>query len=337
MLEINWNEGVVNDPVKLADYIELTIAIDSEHEGMVFTHADFVNSVQDTPYNDIEDSFLEGDEVDETKCHFEDALSLIERRRQWLGSLHPFVVDGDEVRLVPGSDRDEWTPYVFLLACSHYASITGKGPRLETEFEKICKEAMKALFSESADVFLFSQFSRDRAKLGRSAREAVKNLAAMLNTSMVRPEEDIPTGPNEFGIDIIAIDALDDRLGYPFFAFAQCTVSQSSREWGRKNSEARADHGLAAYILLNVQHPNFLFIPHLPREDFDTLDESVLPHEISNCVFCDRYRICKALHRLAYFRDGEPRRFIAEIIDAFLDSYGAKLCSDSLSDFTPTA
>ena len=325
MLEINWNEGVVNDPVRLADYIELTIAIDSEHGGLAFTHADFVNAVQDAPYNDIEDSFLEWDEMDETKCHFEDALSLIERRHQWLGSLHPFVVEGDEVRLAPGSGRDGWTPYIFLLACSHHASISGKGPRLETEFEKICKEAMKSFFNESAYVFLFSQFSEDRARLGRSAREAVKNLAAMLNTRIAIPEENIPTGSNEFGIDIVAIDTLDDRLGYPFFAFAQCTVSQYPQVWGRKNSEARADHGLAEYILLNIQHPNLLFIPHLPRKDLDALDESVLPHEISNCVFCDRYRICKALHRLEHFRSDEPRRNVAEIIAAFLDSYGAKL------------
>ena len=182
MLELNWNKEVASDPVKLADYIELTIAIDGEHHGFDFTHAHFVNAIQDEPYDEDAESFLAGDEMDEAKEHFEDAVSLIERRSQWLGNLYPFTGVGDEVRLTTACDQSAWMPYLFLLACSHHSSIIGKGPMLATEFENICKEAMKALFNESADVFLFSQFSNDRKELGRPAREALKSLAGKLNT-----------------------------------------------------------------------------------------------------------------------------------------------------------
>ena len=115
-------------------------------------------------------------------------------------------------------------PYVFLLACSNHSVVTLAGLQLDKEFEKISKEAMKALFHESANVFLFSQFSRDRAEMGLSAKDAVKCLAKKLN-ARVKNEDDIPEGRHEFGIDIAGIDSSSDGLGYPFFAFAQCTVA----------------------------------------------------------------------------------------------------------------
>ena len=209
-MELNWNKGVAKDPVKLADYIELTLTIDEDHFGDKFTYAHFVSLIQDEPYvgsredvfptNDESDEdseeFLTGDEMDDTLEYYENAVSLIAQRSQWLGDQYPFSGLGQEVRLVVGQDKGKYMPYIFLLVCSHnqiapppHETIRAHTYRLAVEFEGICKEAMKSLFNELADVFLFSQFSNDRSNLGRSAREAVKNLAMKLNTKVKNKED----------------------------------------------------------------------------------------------------------------------------------------------------
>ena len=338
MLELNWNKGVAKDPVKLADYIELTLTIDDDHFGNEFTYAHFVNLIQDEPYvGNQEDSatddeldegseeFLAGDEMDEALEHYENAVSLIAQRSQWLGDQYPFSGLGQEVRFAVGQDKGKYMPYIFLLVCSHHQivrppneTIRGHTRRLAVEFEHICKEAMKSFFNEQADVFLFSQFSNDRSNLGRSAREAVRNLAMKLNAG-VKNEDDIPNGPNEFGIDIAAIDALDDQLGYPFFAFAQCTISQ---DWHKKKEEAQSQHALSAYIDLQVSHSNLIFIPYLPRLSTDRW--SVPPHYTINCIICDRYRICKLLQRLKKFESRIPEQNIVGILNSFTDRVTVK-------------
>ena len=333
MLELNWNKGVAKDPVKLADYIELTLTIDEDHFGDdEFTYAHFVSLIQDEPYvgnqedfptdepDEDSEEFLAGEEMDETLEYYENAVSLIVQRSQWLGDQYPFSGFGQEVRFAIGKDKSKYMPYIFLLICSHHQivcppneTIKGHTHRLAVEFEQICKEAMKPFFNEQADVFLFSQFSNDRSNLGRSAREAVRNLATKLNT-VVKNEDDIPDRPNEFGIDIAAIDALDDPIGYPFFAFAQCTISQ---DWQKKKEEAQSQHALSAYIDLQVSHSNLIFIPYLPR--LSTNRWSVPLHYTINCIILDRYRICKMLQRLKKFESRIPEQNTAEILNSFTD------------------
>ncbi len=338
MLELNWNKGVAKDPVKLADYIELTLMMDEDHLESVFTYAHFVSLIQDEPYvgnqeyspvdeeaEEDPDEFLAGDEMDETLEYYENAIFLIAQRSQWLGDQYPFSCLGQEVKLAVGEDKGKYMPYIFMLVCSNHQiihplheTIKAHSRRLAVEFEGICKEAMKSLFNEMADVFLFSQFGSDRSNLGRSAREAVKNLAMKLNAE-VKNEADIPDTPNEFGIDIAAIDTLEDQLGYPFFAFAQCTISQ---DWQNKKEEAQSQHALSAYIDLQVSHSNFIFIPYLPRLSKGTW--SVPPHYTINCVIFDRYRICKMLQRLERFESRIPEQNTSEILGSLTDRIAIK-------------
>ena len=331
MLELNWNKGVAKDPVKLADYIELTLAIEDDHCSDEFTYAHFVNAIQDEPYvgnpdnsldrddtDEDKEDFLAGDEMDETLEHFENAVSLIERRSDWLGDLYPFAVEDGDVKLVAGKDANNGMPYLFLVVCSHHQAIQISSYTLEVQFEQICKEAMRTLFNESAEVLLFSQFSQDRKELGQLAPEAIKNLAKKLNSN-VKHEEEIPAAQNEFGIDIAAIDRLDDQLRYPFFAFAQCTVSA---DWERKRDEAQARKGLSSYIDLELQHSNLIFIPHFPRLEADKWDFPI--YKTSNCIICDRYRICRMLQRLEKFESQVPSQTASAIVSKFWERVKAE-------------
>lgn len=326
MLQINWNESI-EDPVILADYIEMTITLDDDHSGFEFTYAHFVDYLQDVPSSVNYDGFLEGDDMDEAQPYFENAVALIESRRQWLGDLYPFSVQGNDVRLSVHSERSEWTPYVFLLACSHHDLIPRRSPRLETEFEKICAEAMKSLCNEGAEVFLFSRNSADRARLGGPAHMAVKNLASMLNTITLH-EGDIPTTQREFGIDIIAIDNVNDDLACPLLMTAQCTVSGDPEIWGKKKTEPRWDREIGYFIRYDAPHTIILFIPHFPR--LHENEWSVPPYHLNGCIVCDRYRICMLLQRHRKFSDDSVAHSVAQIVGDFIDRDGTKLSESNI-------
>lgn len=315
MPALNWI-AEAEHPVKLADYIEFTLMMDGDHPSDEFTAGHFTAVMQESPSvaeydaDEAPGSFLAGDAMDETRVHFDDAVALIERRRQWLGGLYPFSVANRAVQLRYGLAADNAMPYTFLLACSLHREIDS-GQGLDRQFERVCKEGMRTLFNESADVFLFSQFSQDRAELGRSAREAIPRLAEKLNAK-VKNEADIPDQPNEFGIDLIAIDRLDDSVGYPFFAFAQCTIGQ---DWPRKKGEAKLSNALAAYADLQVQHSNLIFIPHFLRKDADRWDAPA--HDTIDCIIFDRLRICRMLERLKAFKNDESLETLNSVLKEF--------------------
>ena len=332
MVTINWTESKVSDPVTLADYIELTIALDGEHHSFEFIPDNFAEAIRDEPFSPEAADFLDWDDADDAKKYYESAVSLIERRARWFGDLYPFTGEGNVVRFTPASDRGSWSPYIFLLACSHHDLIKRKGLHLDRDFEDVCKEAIAALFSESADVFSFSQYSDDRRQMGHSARVAVHRLAEKLNSKVIVEDENIPTSSNEFGIDIAVIDALGDTLARPFFTFAQCTVSGDPGQWQRKKDEAQSEiGGINEYIHIGMRHSNLFFVPHLPRIRADKW--SVWSHRISNCVFCDRYRICKALQRLSDSNRTELVQATNQIIGKFMASDGKKLSTDNLARY----
>ena len=321
MLDLNWNKFATDNPVKLADYIELTIALDHDHGKDDFGYSDFIRLIRDEPFDDLDEDadqgFVDGDEADETKIHFESAVSLVEQRSRWLGELYPFEGIGDEVQFSGVQDHHKWMPYIFLLACSNHRFLVYQRRKFETGFERISKEAMRAGFNEAADVLLFSQFSDDRAQIGRSARDAIKEIAKRLRASVIN-ESRIPNTQQEFGIDLIAIDPAGDVLSVPFAAFGQCTIG---REWEAKKHEAQPRSRLAAYIHVTVDYSNLLFMPHFPR--LETGEWDAHPHEVINCLLRDRYSICKMLERTRGFEDQSRAQSIDEVVDGFYDEFSA--------------
>lgn len=313
MLSIDWNKHTTEDSVKLADCIELSLVLDDGYSDGAFGYDDFIDRIRDEPY-DLPDAdevpgFLDGDEADEAKIYFESAMALISQRRQWLGELYPFVGNGNEVEFTPATDEAVWMPYIYLLACANHTWVAYGDRKFTTGFEVVSKVAMKSIFNENADVFLFSQFSQDRAQMGLSARDAIIEICNKLHAPVVH-EDKIPTTRQEFGIDIIAIDAGEDPLSLPFAAFAQCTIGKN---WEAKRHEGHPRNRLSAYVHLTADYSNLLFIPHLPRLESGEWD--AYPHETINCLLRDRFSICKMLERSrdsAYPTAGEEAAAIIE-------------------------
>ncbi len=295
MIDFRWDQEIIENVIELADCIELLVAFSDDTHGGHLTKANFINQLQSELVNNAV-SFSHGDEIDDFNTPFEDAISLIERRASWLGETYPFKCEHDEIYFAPSDSKKHYLSYLFLLACSSHNRIPPLAHNLRIQFENLCKEAMRALFPDWAEVLLFSQNSDDRKqKFGWPAIEAIPKLAEKLNT-IVYSDQELSKTQQEFGIDLIAICSFEDALEYPFFAFAQCTVS---KEWWNKKHEAKPSHALSGFLRLDVEPPNFFFIPHFPRRNGKKWSES-RNHTI-NCILCDRYRICRLLEKSTTF------------------------------------
>ena len=287
MIDFPWSQEIVKDVVDLADCIELTVALNNEYDGH-FTRAEF-DAVQREIFSEEEDNFLQGEQFEDA---IEDAMDLIKNRALWLGRIYPFMQDDGEVQFAPQTSEKHYLSYLFLLACScHNRIIRSLRQTLRVQFENLCKEAMQALFPGWAEIFLFSQNSEDRKSLGWSDTEAIPALAKKLN-AQVSPRARLSNTQREYGIDLIAICPFEDKLEYPFFAFAQCTVA---KEWWVKRHEAQSRTALSGIMELETDHTNFLLIPHFPRINLTEWRED--RSRTVNCILCDRYRICRLLEK----------------------------------------
>ena len=292
MIEMSWDSVVTKDPLLLADAIELTVAFDGENVNRHFSRADFQNYLITESLDDDDSSYLAGDDADERHEQFDQALTLIRNRTRWLGPAYPFRVFNNEVRFTPGNKLRHHLPYLFLLVCSNANNVPTLKYTLPDQFEELCKEALRSLFPEWAEVVSFSQKSEDRKTMfGYSAKDAVPKLAEKLNANL-KSTSQLSETQEEFGIDIIAICPFDDLSPFPFFAFAQCTIGQN---WPDKRHEAIADSALTGFVDLNAHHSNFLMIPHFPRYKLDCWSRP--PHKTGNCILCDRLRICYLLKK----------------------------------------
>ena len=297
MLNISWSSDIIKDALLLADAIELAVAFNEDSFGR-FTRADFQHLVDTENLSDDERSYLTGDQADERNPQFDNAITLIRNRAEWLGPAYPFGVDDNEVQFTPQSTLRRHLPYLFLLVCSNGNSMPTLKSALPDQFEVLCKEAFQALFPDWAEVLSFGQRSEDRKTIfGYSAKKAVPKLAEMLNAELVKADQ-LPDTQREFGIDIIAICPFGDQSGHPFFAFAQCTIEQ---DWWRKRHEARADSELTGFVNVNACHSNFLMIPHFPRNSLDRWYTDA--GRTGNCILCDRFRICVLLERSNFFEN----------------------------------
>ena len=308
---------MTKDPLILADAIELAVAFDYDTCNGRFRRADFQHFVDTENLSDDDLTHLTGDQADERNEQFEQALALITNRALWLGATYPYSVVIDEVRFTPKTTLRRCLPYLFLLVCSNGNYVPSLKDALPFQFEDLCKEALKSLFPDWAEVVSFSQKSEDRKTIfGYGARSAVPKLAEKLNTTTLNADQ-LSDSPREFGVDIIAICPFGDRSSYPFFAFAQCTIGQ---EWWFKRHEAIADSELTEFVHLTAQHSNFLMIPHFPRYSLEQWSED--PGRTGNCILCDRYRICGLLDKSSFFDDDGPPTSIAGIFETLEENLG---------------
>ena len=348
MIELNWENNLVRDPVKLADQIEMFVAfhngaypggwgqdefsaalksetktlvpptgtqVDQELlqlqeefgiEGLLTADVEPINEdgsgeeigqEDDLSVGYEGEDYQQGEETDELAPEFDSAVRLVVRRAHWLKSLYPFTVEQNAIKLVADITKDHLA-YLWLLACARHNQIDSMSGELADGFEIVSKEAMRQLFPDWAEVFLFSKSSADRREMGSRAKDAVPVLAEKLNAQT--RGRDPGSSQKEFGIDIAAICTSKDYCGHPFFAFAQCTVTP---EWWNKKHEAQARNALSAYVNVDSDHTNLVFTPTFPLSVDDAYSYSI--EHLSDCTLYERYRICGLLKKSQLFEQAE--------------------------------
>ena len=132
---MSWNSALAKDPLVLTDAIELLVAFaEGDYSGR-FTRANFQHFVTMENLTDDETTYVTGDEADEYNRQFDDALTLIRRRADWLGASYPFRVVSDEVIFNPPPGASDHLPYLFLLVCSNGNSVPLLKKALPGQFE----------------------------------------------------------------------------------------------------------------------------------------------------------------------------------------------------------
>ena len=317
MIDFDWDLHILEDSIEFADCIELLVAFADTDYGGRFTPTNFrdiiVKDILELEDEDAIDEKLE-EQISTYSRYFDDAKQLIGKRATWLGDNYPFATVRNTVVFSPSSSR-KYLSYLLLLMCSRHTSIPSLDAKLTIDFEYLCKEAMRSLFPDWADVFLFSQFSDDRRQMGLPAKDAVPKLAAKLNVKPINAST-LPNTREEYGVDLVAISAFDDELEYPFFAFGQCTVA---KDWWVKKGEARYDHALNGVITLRTNHSNFLLIPHFPRTSATEWREH-RGRQVTDCILCDRYRICRLLEKSGVVEHNQLPNRLLEVFQLIEES-----------------
>ena len=70
-------------------------------------------------------------------------------------------------------------------------------------------------------------------------------------------------------------------------------------EWWNKKHEAKARHALSAYISVDTDHSNLVFTPTFPLSADDSFSYSI--EHLSDCTLYERYRICNLLQKSGLF------------------------------------
>lgn len=325
MIDVNWSQSVIRDPVKLTDCIELLVAFSRDAYDLRFNASDFNEILESDIVNEDDIRPLQGETIDDYRVHFEQAVSMVEKRTLWLNDNYPFRVRKKEIHWNTVINPDErHLVYIVLLACSLNSFIPHMKDQLRLVFEEISKIAMAAMFPDRTEVFQFGPSSEDRRALGLLASEAVPKLARLLNTQVISAEE-IPNQRRDFGIDIMAVLGFEDAVPYSFFATAQCATGE---KWWEKRHEAKIENGLGSFIRINAPHTNFLFIPHFPRVRFGEWVQD--RGQTDNCILCDRYRICRLIETTGMFMNGNCPSNISVQLETVLDTLRENIADNSV-------
>ena len=293
MLKTEIDTMPIDVPGELAEYMEMRVAFSRDFAGEI-SRADLISCIRDDTA--LIDKRMDGE-------HIERKIGLGMEHIAWrisaLGNdVYPFVREGSRIVCVP-SLSDRQTIYLYLLVCANKFLLTEEKSLsnfLGTGFEGMCKHALKGLFPDWADVFAFATGTKDREEIfGRDARDALRELSNRLNTSANESMIESIESTSDFGMDLVAIAGFEDQAEHPFYATAQCTVQ---KQWWRKSREGRLNGSL---IKVTFPPPSpILFIPHMPRTTNGKWEE---PYKMTDCLLCDRLRICRLFEKAGVFTD----------------------------------
>lgn len=235
------------------------------------------------------------------EVQLENVWRQLEYRESTLGDAYPFCVVGDEI-LLKEHLNEKNRIYILLLACSRLRSFTnstGAAQRWAKHFTLVCKEAMRALMPEHANVRIFDANSDDRRTYyGTNLKTALKVLGRDLGVlSFYQKEIDNCSTSGDAGFDLIATIEFPDGITSNYGILGQCGAQETG--WPKKTLEAHALN-LSAYFHMVFQHPSTMFTPVCYRQ---SNGEWVKNSATNAVVLFDRIRIMHLLDKISKWSD----------------------------------
>jgi len=291
MIDINLGQ-ISKLPYLLADTVELTTWLKGYG---VFSRSDLESLIKNGDV-DIESldvnpsSKSSAEEHDKIWESIEDCwLHLSYRQKAF--DCYPFeILDGQLAIKDILSDKNKI--YLFLVLCSRLRSFPDKQSQIlaASEFELICREAMKNLLPSESVVRIFGANSDDRKNhYGTNLRDAIKQLANDLMEDYSEENINELSASGDYGLDIVGHYTFNDSANGSLACFGQCAAQE--KRWIGKTLEA---HPIRFKNLIHFIHDptNIVFIPHCYRQ---SNGKWKVKSHTSGTILIDRLRICNLI------------------------------------------
>lgn len=292
------------DPIRLADWVELNLLLDEE---LTVSVTNITDELSDTPPDDAASSerrfagddqqpsgyWESAEEVAET------ALFELVNRAAWLGDRYPLAINGDAAALGDGiTGRDTYRFLVALRARHLYADALGDdGVTSGLIFEELAKHALGSYFGADHEHRVrFGVAGGNRGDgLPDDLSEAVGVLRDRLHEATGQVSD---SARGDYRADVVTWKPFSDHRPGQLVAIGQATISEG--DWLKKEPASRwTDRKPAAERLINfLARPVTVvaFAETLSLTSRDTL--AGLTSSFSSIPF-DRLRL------LSVLRDGE--------------------------------
>ena len=267
------------------DYIELLALLNN---------TDIVSS------SDVYDRFLEdgkineigSDESAETNDTWESRINewftLLEARQNEFGSLYPFRVNRNTIKLHNTIDSQKNT-YIFLLLSSTRKYIKDRN-LLTTDFERVSYEVLKNYLPSFAKTFQFGKSNVSYDRYTGHISNKIDILARDLKCeTRYKPHFFSPTNTGDGGLDIVAWVPFENDTN-------QCNIQiylgqcATGLNWLDKQDDTHKFPN--KYITFDGYVNYIMFIPYDGRNsNRDFLEEGAM----DNYLFFDRFRLLKMI------------------------------------------
>jgi len=279
-------------PHLLADLVELILAVKYDNVSEL-SQAAFQIILKEMPGadddNSANDALTDAQAKDNIELALEDCWNHLEYRQAVFGKHYPFHIDGDRLLWRRAKPTLDCQMYLFL----RLRSFTPQRVRgtAASAFVGMCREAMRALATDNANVRIFDANSDDRkSHYGTDLRKALRVLARELAAHQIHEVEiDKASSSGDARLDIIASYGFNDPGAGTFSILAQCAARET--EWPSKTLEASPRNLLPYFTLLNNPE-NLLFIPVCFRT---STGDWVRAADTNGCILIDRVRILELL------------------------------------------
>ena len=246
---------------------------------------------------------------DSISLRIDDLFAHLLYRQVVFGEFYPFELNTSGNNLIKKEEvTGEQKLYLFLLLASSFRYLEGSDRNtLATDFELLCREALKAYLPDKAEVHVFGTSAKNTTlpRYTGTLWDKINRLAADLYEGVKVKETSVsPNNTGDEGLDLVAWIPIGDEREGMLIVFGQCACTD---KWVSKQNSSGAVEWRQK-MSFKVEPSNFVFIPFFFRRTDGSWHEA---HKISS-ILIDRLRLIRLLKEKFSFLESLPTATIVE-------------------------